>query len=198
VGEEFLMGAVKCGMLPSSGIVETLADWLAERPRLPLVLDPVLRSSSGGDLMTPGVRESLVKKLLPRCRVLTPNCEEAEVLTGREVVDRSHMPEAARMLRDLGAEWVLIKGGHLVRGRATDFLYGPDTELWLEEERRPGGDIRGTGCVLATAIACGLARGETVSKTTRAAKQFLTRAIDRAYVSGRGRFPRLMPGPDAG
>jgi hydroxymethylpyrimidine/phosphomethylpyrimidine kinase len=198
VGEEFLMGAVKCGMLPTPGIVEAVVNWLSERPRLPLVLDPVLRSSSGGDLTTSGVRESLVKKLIPRCRVLTPNCEEAEVLTGREVVDRAQMPEAARALRDLGADWVLVKGGHLVRGRASDFLAGPDTELWLEEKRRPGGGVRGTGCVLATALACGLARGETVPAAARAAKQFLTRGIDRAYVSGKGRFPRLMPGPDAG
>jgi hydroxymethylpyrimidine/phosphomethylpyrimidine kinase len=189
VTEEFLMGAVKTGMLATAGVVETLAAWLAERPRLPLVVDPVLRSTSGGELGGAGYREALVKHLLPRARVVTPNLEEAEVLSGQPITERDHVPSAARVLLGMGPEWVLLKGGHLPRGRAVDFLCGPGSEIWLDDERIGAGNIRGTGCGLASAIAAGLARGDTVPEAARTAKRFLTTAIESSYVAGKGRFP---------
>jgi hydroxymethylpyrimidine/phosphomethylpyrimidine kinase len=188
LAEEFQMGAVKTGLLGSPGVVETLADWLGDRPRLPLVVDPVPRASNGGDLAEPGTAEALVRRLLPRARVLTPNLEEASRFLGTPVGDRDALPGAAQRLRESGPDWVLIKGGHLPRGRSSDFLCGPDIAVWLEEERRGDGSVRGTGCALATALACGLAAGATVPDAARSAKQFVTRAIDRAYRAGKGRF----------
>ncbi len=192
LAEEFLLGAVKTGMLASAAGVESLAAWLTDRPRLPLVVDPVLKATSGGPLSEPGVRDALIKLLLPRARVVTPNLEEAAALTGLTLTDREQVPEAARALRDLGPDWVLLKGGHLPRGRASDYLAGPETGIWLEEPRSDR-RVRGTGCALASALAAGLARGESVEEAARAAKTFVTRGIEGSYVAGRGRFLDLRP-----
>jgi hydroxymethylpyrimidine/phosphomethylpyrimidine kinase len=188
LGEEFLIGSVKAGMLATEDAVRALAEWLADRPRLPLVLDPVLRASSGGALGEPGLLAALRAELLPRTRVVTPNLDELAALTGREAPDRGRVPEAARALREQGATWVLVTGGHLARDRGADFLCGPDTETWLEESSRTVGNVRGTGCALATAVAAGLARGETVPDAVREAKAFVTAGLDRSYVTGEGRF----------
>jgi hydroxymethylpyrimidine/phosphomethylpyrimidine kinase len=187
LSEEFLVGAVKAGMLANVGIVEALAAWLAERPRLPLVLDPVLRASSGGGLCDAGLADALKSRLLPNTRVLTPNLDEASALTGIAVSEREQVPDVAQRLMQMGPQWVLVKGGHLARGRAADYLVGPDTALWMEESRADR-DVRGTGCALASAIASGLARGESVPDACAAAKAFITRSIETSYVAGQGRF----------
>jgi len=195
LGEEFLLGAVKTGMLGTARIVEALSEWLTERPRLPLVVDPVLRATSGGELSDLAARAVVVQRLLPRARVVTPNLAEAASLSGRTVERRDDVEGAAVAILGLGVEWVLIKGGHLPKGRASDFLAGPDTRLWIEETRRDDRVVRGTGCALASGIAAGLAHGESVPDAVRGAKRFVTLAIDAAYVSGRGRFLRLLPRP---
>lgn len=195
--EEFLLGAVKIGMLGRGETAEMLAGWLDERPRLPAVLDPVLRSSSGGSLAEAGLEQVIVRRLLPRVRVVTPNLEEASMLSGREIRTRDDVPEAARAIRDLGAAWVLIKGGHLPRFRSTDYLLGAEGELWLEEDLLGERSVRGTGCALAAALAAGLARGESVPGAARAAKRFTTQAMDRSYVAGRGRFLEIERFRDA-
>jgi hydroxymethylpyrimidine/phosphomethylpyrimidine kinase len=192
--EEFLLGAVKTGMLGRVATVESVGSWLAERPRLPVVVDPVLRSSSGGPLGEDGMAAAIIRTLLPRARVITPNLEEAALLSGREVKRRDDVPEAARALRDLGANWVLIKGGHLARGRASDFLSGPDGEIWMEEDMVEHRSVRGTGCALAAGIAAGLARGDSVADSARMAKTFVTRAINQSYVAGHGRFLEISGG----
>ena len=194
VAGEFLLGAVKTGMLGTVAAVDTLADWLAERPRLPLVVDPVLRSSSGGDLGEPGLGEALTRRLFPRTRLLTPNLPEAAALTGRTLASRADMEETAGLLRALGPEWVLLKGGHLPRGDAADYLAGPEGGFWLEEPRVRR-EVRGTGCALAAAVAAGLARGDSVPDAARAAKRLVTFAIGRSYVAGQGRFLTLEREP---
>jgi len=188
LGEEFLIGAVKAGMLATAGAAGALAGWLADRPRLPLVLDPVLRASSGGALGEPALLDALRRDLLPRARVVTPNLDELAQLTGMEIGDRDRIPLAARALREQGPTWVLATGGHLTRDRGADFLCGPDLETWLEEPGRAMGNVRGTGCALSTAVAAGLARGETVPDAVREAKAFVTAGLDRSYVTGEGRF----------
>jgi hydroxymethylpyrimidine/phosphomethylpyrimidine kinase len=193
VTEEFQVGAVKTGMLGTREIVEVLAAWLAERPRLPLILDPVLQTTSGGDLGESGYQEALVRVLVPRARVLTPNLAEASALSGVPVAERAQVPDAARALLALGAEWVLVKGGHLSRGWAADYLASADGGTWFEETVRSPGDVRGTGCALASAIAAGLARGEAVTDAVKAAKNFVTAAIDAAYPAGVGRFLGVRP-----
>jgi hydroxymethylpyrimidine/phosphomethylpyrimidine kinase len=195
LADEFQAGAVKTGLLGSPALVEDVAAWLGERPRLPVVVDPVLAASSGAILGDPGTVRAMAQHLFPRARIVTPNLNEAAQLLGTRLDDRDAVPGAARRLRALGPDWVLITGGHLPRGRSSDFLCGPGTEEWLEEERRTGGPVRGTGCALAAALACGLARGETVPDAARAAKRFVTAGLDRAYTLGAGRFLDALSGP---
>jgi hydroxymethylpyrimidine/phosphomethylpyrimidine kinase len=196
LAEEYLLGAVKTGMLATEALVDALADWLADRPRLPVVVDPVLRSTSGSDLATTGLTEAILRRMVPRARVLTPNLAEAAALTGRSVTDRDQVPAAAQALRDRGAAWVLIKGGHLGRLTASDYLAGPDTGIWLEAPHQDR-DVRGTGCALASVLAAGLARGESVPDAARAAKVAVTRGIQSSYVAGQGRY-LVLPAADPG
>ena len=186
---EFLLGAVKTGMLGGPGAVEYLGSWLEDRPQLPLVLDPVLMTSTGGELHPSGYTAALKTVLIPRATVLTPNLSEAEILTGFDVSNREQVPVAARGLRDLGATWVLIKGGHLPgRDAGGDFLLGPNTELWLESEFNGPVEFRGTGCAFASALAGGLALGETVVEASRQAKRFVEKAMAGGYGAGAGTF----------
>jgi hydroxymethylpyrimidine/phosphomethylpyrimidine kinase len=194
LGEEFLVGSVKTGMLGNRETAAAVAAWLKERPRLPLVLDPVLKTTSGGDLGESGYAEALVSTLFSRARVVTPNLDEASALTRTPIVEKAQIPDAARALLALGPEWVLVKGGHLQRGWAADYLLSADGGAWFEESARPEGDVRGTGCALASAIAAGLARGDAVPDAVRAAKKFVTGGIAASYPAGSGRFLGLLGG----
>src|SRR5262245_57831258 len=131
LSEEFRLGAVKSGMLPSLEIVEVFADWLGGRPRLPLVVDPVLRATSGGELSDQAAVASMTRLLFPRSRVITPNLEEVAALTGLTVKDRNDVPRAATALLELGPEWVLVKGGHLSGDEAADYLVSRRESTWL-------------------------------------------------------------------
>ena len=194
LGEEFALGAVKTGMLPTAEIVGALLDFLTSRPRLPLVLDPVFRSSSGGVLVDGPAIEATTRRLFPRARVLTPNLDEVTVLTGQSIEDRDQIPQIAESLLRMGPEWVLVKGGHLSRGDASDYLASAQGGVWLEVERRPNQNARGTGCALAAALAAGLARGESVPEAALRAKKLVTAALDKSYRSGQGLF--LDPQPE--
>ena len=186
--EEFSLGAVKAGMLPTAEIVETLAEWLSARPRLPLVLDPVLRATSGGELVDAGSMPAMARFLFPRSRLITPNLEEARAFTGRAIKDRDDVTKAADALLEMGPAWVLVKGGHSSGDEAVDYLASKRGGTWLVDVRRTHGNTRGTGCALASAIAAHIARGDAVPEATRAAKTFVTAAMDTAYRSGQGRF----------
>ena len=181
VEASFSVGAVKVGMLGSVNVSRVAADWLRARPRLPVVVDPVLRTSSGGSL---GDVSSLLQNLVPLARVLTPNLDEAAALTGLSVANRDEMEAAAHDLRDRGAQWVLVKGGHLPKGEAADYLEGPETSEWLVRPRRPGGPVRGTGCALASALAAGLARGDSVPEAAAHAKARVEHGIAHSVTVG--------------
>jgi hydroxymethylpyrimidine/phosphomethylpyrimidine kinase len=184
LAEEFLLGAVKT----NTPTRRSWKRWPGAGERLPLVLDPVVRPTSGGELMDPAAIDTFARILIPRARLITPNLEEAAVLSGRPITDREQVPGAAQALLQLGADWVLVKGGHLPRAAASDYLVSREGGGWIEDESRPVGATRGTGCALAAAIACGLARGEAVPDAVRAAKSFIGSAIDAGYRAGRGRF----------
>ena len=188
IAEEFSLGAVKSGLLPTAEIIEVLADWLSARPRLPLVLDPVFRATSGGALVDAAAMPAMVRVLFPRTRVLTPNLDEAAALTGRTLADRDDLPKAAALLLELGPEWVLLKGGHLGREEAADYLASKSGGTWLTDTRRQYGNTRGTGCALASALAAHLARGASIPDAARSAKAFVTQAMDAGYHAGQGRF----------
>jgi hydroxymethylpyrimidine kinase/phosphomethylpyrimidine kinase len=169
-------GAVKVGMVATAAIAHALDQALADYAGA-VVYDPVLRASSG-DALYDGDRQSVLA-LARRSTLLTPNLAEAAWLLDRPVETEADARAAGRALRELGIRAVLVKGGHL-QGEATDILLSPAGETLFSSPRIAGPSPRGTGCALATAIAVGLARGETLEPCVAAAKAWLFRRIERA------------------
>lgn len=180
--------AVKIGMLANGRIVRAVAAALARRGRARVVLDPVLRSTTGRTLLDEPGQRALLELLLPLADLVTPNLPEAEKLLGFRITGIAGMKVAARKMRDLGARAVLLKGGHR-RGAAVDVFADAGETTVLSSPRIASVNTRGSGCVLSTACACFLAQGFTLPEAVRRAKAFVTSAIRHAYPLGRG------PGP---
>ncbi len=176
---------VKTGMLATPDVVALVAEVLGERP---LVVDPVGVASTGGALNSHGTLDALRSLLLPRALVVTPNVSEVQALTGFVVHGPDDLLDAARAVLGLGPTWVLVKGGHLP-GDPVDLLYDGTTEVRLSGPRVASPHTHGTGCTLASAIAGYLALELTVPEAVGAAKDLVTRAIERGYPLGAG------PGP---
>jgi hydroxymethylpyrimidine/phosphomethylpyrimidine kinase len=189
--------AVRLGMLGSGEVAAAVADFL-EAAHLPnLVLDPVIRSSSGAALLDAVGLEILRRRLIPLCEVLTPNVHEAVTLVGgTPVADRrnwdSALPELRRLasgLHDLGAKAAVITGGHL--NPANDYLSfenGEAVEV-IPGERLESLTTHGTGCAYATAMACRLALGDNLARAAKAAKEYVRRGIQSGYAIGKGTGP---------
>jgi hydroxymethylpyrimidine/phosphomethylpyrimidine kinase len=185
------IAAVHIGMLASEGVVRAVADFLAARKLPNIVLDPVIRASSGAELLSQAGFEMLVKKLLPLAAVLTPNIDEAALLTGLTVCNLEQMRHAAARLHTMGAPAVVVTGGHLPE--AIDLLSvsganGVQQEVYKAERLRAQA-THGTGCAFATAIACHLAQGTGLAEAVRSAKEYVLAAISNAYPLGRGTGP---------
>ncbi|MBS0578624.1 MAG: bifunctional hydroxymethylpyrimidine kinase/phosphomethylpyrimidine kinase [Proteobacteria bacterium] len=166
--------AVKIGMLGSEEIVLTVAEALQRYPAAPVVLDPVLASTSGAALLDqPGLR-ALREVLLPLVHLLTPNIPEAALLLGTEPADDAAILQAqAQALRARGPRAVLLKGGHGAGADSVDFLALADGVRALRSARLAG-SRRGTGCALASSIAASVARGLTLEAACRQAKDYVT------------------------
>ena len=188
VVEDFRVAGAKTGMLPTREVIEEVARLFRETSLPAPVVDPVVRSTSGFDLIDDEALGALKRELLPLARVVTPNIPEAERITGLRIRDRDAMVEAARMMRALGARAVLVKGGHL-QGRALDVLDEEGEVTYFDAERVETTSTHGTGCTLAAAIAACLARGLNLEDSVGAAKRFVTEAIRRAPGLGRGHGP---------
>ncbi len=179
--------AAKTGALGNREIIEAVAG-LAASFRFPLVVDPVLVSKHGGSLLAPDAIATLKSRLLPHAFLLTPNLEEAALLTGIEVRDLAGMRAAAEKLRGIGPRAVLVKGGHL-GGSATDILL--DDGGWVEfaAERIATRHTHGTGCTFSAAITALLARGQELEPAIRAAKRYISEAIRTSPGLGAGTGP---------
>ena len=198
--EEFRIAAIKTGMLPTREIVLEVARLISEIDLPAPVVDPVLRSTSGYELMEADAIDALMNELLPLARVITPNIPEAEKLTGQVIEDEGGMRAAACKLREMGARAVLIKGGHLKqrsevrdqksRGTSPTVSDGSDRAIDLLDDE---GQVtvfrgewidspppRGTGCMLSAAIAACLAQGVELTESVKLAKQFVADAIRNA------------------
>jgi len=174
----------KTGMLCSAAIVEVVASGVLRHHLAgKLVIDPVLIATTGESLLDPEAVTLLKEQLLPLALVLTPNIPEAEALTGR-----SDMKDAARCLHDMGARWVVIKGGH-ASGDADDLLFDGRSFQVLHAQRIGMPHTHGTGCTFSAAITASLAKGLDVPHAMAEAKRYVTAAIERAYPIGSGSSP---------
>ena len=197
--DDLEIAAVRLGMLGSGEVAATVADFLAERNLPNIVLDPVIRSSSGAILLDGPAQEVLRKRLLPLCDVITPNVNEATTLAGAEPVATDSpweevLPRLRAMawrLRELGSRAVVITGGHLPQ--ANDYLLYGEAASVMEEVfpgvRLESRSTHGTGCAFATALACQLAHGATLPEAVRAAKDYVRKAITASYPLGKGSGP---------
>lgn len=183
--------AVKTGMLATTEIIEAVAAALAAHaPHVPLVADPVMVAKGGHRLIEDSAVAALKRHILPRCTVLTPNLPEAEVLTGHAIHSRKDMEQAARRLHGAhGAHAVLLKGGHLDGPRVPDLLFDGKSVAWWEDDRIETRHTHGTGCTLASAIACGLAQGLAVEAAVTRARDYVRVALATAPGFGRGHGP---------
>jgi hydroxymethylpyrimidine/phosphomethylpyrimidine kinase len=180
--------AIKTGMLGSAAVARAVA---AALPRgIPLVVDPVLASSSGTALADGGVLEVLKADLFPRAALVTPNLPEAEALCGFPLTDPQDVLHAGELLLSLGAGAVLIKGGHGAEATVTDILFAPDAPPRpFLAPRRETRHTHGTGCTLSTAIACGLGQGMPLPDAVARAHAFVQKAIATAPGFGAGNGP---------
>ncbi len=178
--------AVKLGMLGTTAVVQTIAAVLDGD--IPLVLDPVMVSSSGKALLERSGITTLVRQLFPKALLVTPNLAEAGVLTGRAVTNREEMLQAARTIAGLGPAAVLVKGGHL-SGEAVDILYYQKDYMTFAAERQDNPNTHGTGCTYASAIAANLALGIPLADSIGKAKTYVTGAIAAGLDIGRGTGP---------
>jgi hydroxymethylpyrimidine/phosphomethylpyrimidine kinase len=177
--------AVKTGMLLTRQAVEITSRAVLRHQIRDLIVDPVLRSSSGRTLLKPEALRSLKKVLLPLALLVAPNIPEAEVLSGMAIRSDQDRDFAAGKILDLGPKYVLIKGGHL-SGPAVDTLYGGKS-VWEFSTKREKGDFHGTGCVLSAAITVFIAKGLPVEKAVEKGKQFVEKMLKRAVRIGKGR-----------
>jgi len=203
--DDYEVAAVKTGMLPTREVIEAVAAIIAERWLKNIVVDPVVRSTSGFDLIDDAALRSLIEKLFPLADIITPNIPEAERISGVAIETEADIHDAASVMRDLGARNVLIKGGHMGNAEggmpnaessedagkrvAKDFLFLESELKVFEGEYFETTATHGTGCTLSSAIAANLALGNDLITSVEIAKRFVNEAIRTAPMIGRGHSP---------
>jgi len=185
VFEELNPAAVKTGMLFSAKNVSVVAEFFKGK-KCPLVVDPVLASTSGAKLLEPKAVKILKGKLLPLATLVTPNLSEAEILSGQKISSLEEMREAARKIHSQFGCAVLVKGGHLKNAReAADIFFDGEAELLLSAPFVKGIRTHGTGCVYSAAICAALALGHDLPQAVQIGKQFVTAAISESCRIGK-------------
>lgn len=179
--------AVKIGMLATLANAEVVEEFLAVHAALPSVLDPLLRSASGKELIDAAGFKFLRERMLARATIVTPNLEEAEALTGLKIENVEGMKAAGQKLMEMGARAAVITGGHLEKPvdvccDATGF------ECFTADRVKPD-NTHGTGCAFSSSLVANLAMGRQVRDSVMLAKAFVAEAIRKAYPVGPGRLP---------
>ena len=180
--------AVKVGMVSKIETINVIADKLEQYKPHNVVIDPVMISKSGFDLLKPEAKDALISRLIPLATVLTPNLPEAEVITGMKIENIEQMEEAAKKIYEMGAKNVFVKGGHLADD-ATDILFDGKNIIKLPGKRINTKNTHGTGCTISSAIAANLAKGLSVEEAVKNAKAFITTAIEHSFAIGKGVGP---------
>lgn len=180
--------AVKIGMVSETALIAVIADRLKQYRAKNIVVDPVMVATSGSALIRDNAVETLQKQLFPLAAVVTPNIPEAEALTGRKIGTAEEMEQAAKEIRERYGCSVLCKGGHSLNG-ASDVLYADGKIHWFPGKRIDNPNTHGTGCTLSSAIACGLAGGNTLPEAIEHAKRYLEGALSAMLALGKGSGP---------
>lgn len=182
--------AVKTGMLGDAATIETVVSVLEARAKaIPLVADPVMVAKGGARLLDPAAADALRHRLLPRARIVTPNVPEAETLLDRKITSTADMEAAARALLAMGPGAALVKGGHMPGPVVTDVLAWEGGLRRFQSPRIDTRSTHGTGCTLASAIACGIAQGLALDAAVARARAYVVRAIETAPGLGSGHGP---------
>lgn len=185
--------AIKIGMLHSSELILTVKEVLSAYNIKNLVLDPVMVSTSGDDLLQKEAVDTLKNELIPTVRVITPNIPEAEILSGKQIKSQSDLPLVIKDLSYGGKVSVLLKAGHLNEEKLTDVFYNAETDeiLYFTSKRITTKNTHGTGCTLSSAIASYLAHGLPLNDAIAHAKDYIDRAIiaGSEYEIGKGNGP---------
>lgn len=214
--DDLEVAAMKTGMLPTREVIEETARLIGANQLRNVVVDPVVRSTSGFDLIDDAALRALIELMFPLSTVITPNIPEAERIAGMKIVSDGDIEEAASLMLSMGAKNVLIKGGHLriagshdsgnnatikecdpsegqspkIEGRkAVDYLFIGDDLHTFEADYIETTSTHGTGCVLSAAIAANLALGKTLTEAVEISKRFVNEAIRTAPGLGRGHSP---------
>ncbi len=176
--------AIKLGMLTNEEIIRAVAATLPTD--MPVVLDPVMISTSGAVLLPDGAISALIEELIPKATLITPNLPETAKITGMAVETEAQRIEAGRKLLEMGAKAALVKGGHGTESELTDLLVTRDEVVAITLPRIESRNTHGTGCTMSSAIATGLAQGMGLEASVRRARAYLQAAIATA--------PALAPG----
>ena len=181
--------ALKTGMLANTDLATTVADCIRAFGWTPLVVDPVMIATSGDRLLSIDAEQVIRNRLLPLATLVTPNLDEAALLTGLEVRDVAQMERAGAVLLDSGAAAVLLKGGHLDEDAIVDLLFTADGIRRFSHPRIRTTSTHGTGCTLSAAITAGLASGRPLESAVEAALDYVVKAIATAPALGAGHGP---------
>lgn len=181
--------ATKTGMLLTVAVIEIVAQKAKQYGIVNLVVDPVMVSTSGAALLNSDALGTFRRALLPLAFLITPNTEEARTLTGKTIQTVEDMEEAALQIHGMGAQNVLIKGGHAAIDDATDVLFNGQDFVHFRSARITARDTHGTGCVLSAAITAHLAAGNTVHEAVQLGKECVTNSIKHGLRIGTGTGP---------
>lgn len=183
--EDFRVEAVKTGMLANAEIIETVAEILLRHKAKNLVVDPVMVSTSGFPLLKPDAVKTLKQTLLPKALLVTPNLDEAEILSEMKIDSPETMGEAAKKIGAF-TPYVLIKGGHAMFQKGDDLLWDGKEFTLIQGTEQPHLNPHGTGCVYSAAIAANLAQGNTLKQAILSAKNYLQERIEHSMALGQG------------
>jgi len=195
VTEDIGVGAAKTGMLASAGIIEAVCSGcddaaIGQGRNIPLVVDPVAASMHGTPLLSDDALRMLCTELIPRSTLVTPNLDEVLLLTGIDVTGPESQRDAGKALLGLGAQWALVKGGHMRdTPECLDLLVGSGTELPLRGPRYDTRNTHGGGDTMASTITAALAQGHTMTNAVTAGTRFVQHSVAAAYPLGSGVGP---------
>ena len=184
--EDMPVAAFKIGLLGSTENISAIAEVVSDYPEIPLVLDPVLASGRGDELVTEEMISALRELLIPQTTIITPNSIEARRLTQEDGEEDVDLAECARRLLAMGCEYVLITGTHENTPQVVNTLYGQDGVVRTDSWERLAGSYHGSGCTLASAIAATIANGLSINDAVKDAQEYTWQTLKTAFRPGMG------------